>query len=396
MTIKFDGTVVPVKIWSDFAEEKALAQLHNVSALPWAFHHVAVMPDVHMGYGCPVGSVVALQHAISPSLVGVDIGCGMTAVKTSLNARDLPDNLAKIRSKIERDIPVGHYGHKDIQGRGLLVEKHNPELHGRIIRLYMNYMALTEKPEQNRSIEQLGTLGSGNHFIELCLDTDNSVWLMLHSGSRNIGKVLADYHIKKARTLTHNANLPDPDLAVFLEGTQDMAYYYHDLSWAQEYALLNREVMLELYKNVLRREFNQIKFADPISCHHNYVSKEIHFGEDVYVTRKGAISANVGQLGIIPGSMGAKSFIVKGLGNPESFNSASHGAGRRMSRGEARRTFTIDDLKAQTAGVECRKDEDVIDEAPGAYKDIDEVMANQKDLVEVVAQLKQVMCIKGN
>ncbi len=397
-TIKSDG--IPVKVWlnEETSEQDKLAfeQANNISRLPWAFHHVALMPDTHIGYGSPIGAVVALKHAISPCLVGVDIGCGMTAVKTNLNARDLPDNLLAIRHQVERDIPVGHNAHKDVNGRGRLIEKANPELHGKIIRLYMNYMALTEKPEENRSIAQLGTLGGGNHFIELCLDTDNAVWLMLHSGSRNIGKVLADFHINKAKSLIHNANLPDPDLAVFLQGTEEMAYYFNDLSWAQEYALLNREVMLELYKNALIRFLPQIQFFKPVSCHHNYVSKETHFGEEVFVTRKGAISAKSGELGIIPGSMGTKSFIVKGLGNPESFNSASHGAGRRMSRGEARRTFTMDDLKAQTAGVECRKDKDVIDEIPSAYKSIDAVMENQKDLVEVVAQLKQIMCIKGN
>jgi tRNA-splicing ligase RtcB len=396
MQMILDGKNVPIKIWSEEVEDEAKKQLHNVAALPWVFHHVAVMPDVHAGYGTTVGSVVALKDALSPSCVGVDIGCGMAAIKTSLKANQLPDNLKAIRAQIERDIPTGFNAHKDVSGRNRLIEKNNPDLNNRIIQLYMNYVGLTEKPNDNRSIEQLGTLGGGNHFIELCLDTEDNVWMMLHSGSRNIGKVLAEVHIAKAKEMAHNADLPDKDLAVFLAGTREMSYYYYDLSWAQEYALLNREVMLELYKNALKRFFPTITFGDVIACHHNYVAKEMHFGEEVYVTRKGAISAKAGELGIIPGSMGAKSFIVEGLGNPDSFTSASHGAGRRMSRGQARRSYDINDLIAQTAGVECRKDKDVIDEIPMAYKNIDEVMANQQDLVKIVTTLKQVLCVKGN
>jgi tRNA-splicing ligase RtcB (3'-phosphate/5'-hydroxy nucleic acid ligase) len=244
-------------------------------------------------------------------------------------------------------------------------------------------------------MHQMGTLGGGNHFLEVCLDTDQRVWVMLHSGSRGIGNELAQHHIAVARTLAHNAELPDPDLAVFLAGTPEMAAYRHDLYWAQDYARRNRAVMMRLVCDVLRAEFPQIAFEKPISCHHNYVSEENHFGEDVLVTRKGAIRAGRGELGIIPGSMGTGSYIVRGLGNPDSFESASHGAGRRMSRNKARKTFTTQDLAAQTSGVECRKDSGVVDEIPGAYKDIDTVMANQSDLVEVVAKLKQVVCIKG-
>jgi tRNA-splicing ligase RtcB len=248
---------------------------------------------------------------------------------------------------------------------------------------------------RGKALRQVGTLGGGNHFIELCLDTDNRVWLMLHSGSRNVGKTLAELHIERAKKLAHNAELPDRDLAVFIAGTPQMEAYRRDLFWAQRYALLNREVMLELYQDVLRRFYPRVEFGQAISCHHNYVSEEIHYGEEVLVTRKGAIFAGAGALGIIPGSMGTKSYIVRGKGNPESFQSASHGAGRRMSRSMAKRRFTAADLRAQTEGVECRKDSGVIDEIPGAYKDIDEVMANQAELVEVVAQLKQVLCVKG-
>ena len=251
------------------------------------------------------------------------------------------------------------------------------------------------KARADKAMHQMGTLGGGNHFLEVCLDTDQQVWVMLHSGSRGIGNELAQHHISVARKLAHNAELPDPDLAVFLAGTPEMAAYRHDLYWAQDYARRNRAVMLRLVCDVLRAEFPHIRFEEPISCHHNYVSEENHFGEDVLVTRKGAIRAGRGELGIIPGSMGTGSYIVRGLGNPDSFESASHGAGRRMSRNKARKTFTTQDLAAQTSGVECRKDSGVVDEIPGAYKDIDTVMANQSDLVEIVAKIKQVVCIKG-
>jgi len=384
---KIKGKKVDVRIWAPLheVESSALTQLRNVASLPWCFHHVAAMPDVHYGKGATVGSVIALKNAVSPAAVGVDIGCGMMAVKTNLSAEDLPDSLKTLRHSIERGIPVGFNRHKEpVKG----VDRLN--LWGRFKHLDKKVKSL-----RDTALVQCGTLGGGNHFIELCLDEAGTVWLMLHSGSRRIGMQLAEIHIKIAKKLAHNANLPDPDLAVFLAGTPAMNDYRRDLYWAQEYALENRKTMMRIYKEQMLRAFPHIKFDKPIQCHHNYVSEEVHYGEQVFVTRKGAIKAGNGDLGIIPGSMGASSYIVRGLGNPESFESASHGAGRRMSRGEAKRTFTVDDLKEQTKGVECRKDRSVVDEIPSAYKDIDQVMENQKDLVEVVAKLKQVMCIKG-
>ncbi len=373
--------MVPIKIWTDEVEESARKQLDNIAALPWAFKHIAVMPDVHWGMGATVGSVIAMKNAVSPAAVGVDIGCGMAALKTNLKASDLPDNLREIRHQIERDIPVGFNQHREADDHELLSEFKNltPEVHNL----------------EKKARLQLGTLGGGNHFIELCLDTEQAVWMMLHSGSRNIGKTLAEIHIKKAKTLAHNADLPDPDLAVFLSDTKEMEEYRHDLFWAQRYAFANRNRMLGLYLRALHRFFPQLMTELTITCHHNYVSEETHFGEDVIVTRKGAISAKSGEMGIIPGSMGARSFIVRGLGNADSFHSASHGAGRKMSRGAAKRAFTQTDLEAQTIGVECRKDDGVLDEIPSAYKDIQKVMDNQKDLVEIVAELKQVLCVKG-
>lgn len=392
------GTVVDVKLWTPIAEVEyeALTQLKNIAALPWVFRHVAVMPDVHYGKGATVGSVIAMRGAVSPAAVGVDIGCGMGAIKTNLMAHDLPDSLAAIRSKIEQDIPVGFNQHDDAVRRSKF-DVGGDRLMNDITALFNRFSGLSEKVQdlEGKARKQCGTLGGGNHFIELCLDTRDNVWMMLHSGSRNIGKTLAEHHMGIARRLIHNNALPDPDLAVFLSGTPEMDSYRRELFWAQEYAFLNRRVMFELYKNVMREFFPQVKFEAPILCHHNYVSEETHFGEELIVTRKGAIRAGAGELGIIPGSMGAKSFIVSGKGNEDSFCSASHGAGRRLSRGDAKCKYTIDDLKAQTVGVECRKDADVIDEIPGAYKDIEQVMRNQADLVEVVAELKQVLCVKG-
>lgn len=381
------GKNVPVKLWTpaEGVESEALDQLKNVAALPWVFKHVAVMPDCHSGKGCTIGSVIALQGAVSPATVGVDIGCGMSAVKTSLKASQLPDDLKPIRRAVERAIPVGFSEHRNpVKG----VDK---------LGLWKRFTDLNEKVKKlkGKALSQCGTLGGGNHFIELCIDLQQNVWLMLHSGSRNIGKTLAEIHISIAKRLTHNEELPDKDLAVFLAGTPEMVNYRHDLFWCQEYAMENRKVMLSLYKDVIRSFYPEVKFDEGIFCHHNYVAEEVHFGEQVFVTRKGAIRAGKGELGIIPGSMGTKSYIVEGLGNADSFESASHGAGRRMSRGKAKKLFTAKDLAEQTKGVECRKDDGVIDEIPSAYKDIDQVMENQKDLVKVVAQLKQVMCIKG-
>ncbi|WP_433934366.1 RtcB family protein [Sorangium cellulosum] len=381
------GRNVDIKMWTrpEEVEQVALEQLRNISALPWVFHHVAAMPDVHFGKGATVGSVIAMRDAVAPAAVGVDIGCGMGALRTNLKAADLPDDLKRIRSDIERAIPVGFAAHDA------------PPKEFANLPLWEEFSSLTPKVKGlfTKARCQLGTLGGGNHFIELCLDTEGGVWLMLHSGSRNIGKELAEIHIATAKKLAHNRDLPDRDLAVFLAGTPEMKAYRHDLFWAQRYARANREAMFHLAEGVLRRHFPQLEIQEAIYCHHNYVAEEHHFGEEVLVTRKGAIRAGKGELGIIPGSMGTRSYIVRGLGNPEAFESASHGAGRKMSRGEAKRRFTVKDLAAQTAGVECRKDGGVLDEIPAAYKPIERVMEDQRDLVEIVAELRQVMCVKG-
>ncbi|MEU4569270.1 RtcB family protein [Micromonospora sp. NPDC023956] len=392
------GTRAPVRVWTDpyAIEEQALRQLRNIGALPWV-EGVAVMPDVHFGKGATVGSVIAMRQAVSPAAVGVDIGCGMSAVRTSLTASDLPDDLAPLRSAIEATIPVG-FAKRDrmVDPRRVrgLEQRGWDDFWGRFDDLDRRVRQL-----KDRAQHQMGTLGGGNHFIEVCLeqggDDEGRVWLMLHSGSRNIGKELAERHMAVARGLPHNADLPDRDLAVFLAGTPEMDAYRRDLWWAQEYARRNRAVMLALLCDVLRAQLPQVRYDEPISCHHNYVSEETYDGVEVLVTRKGAIRAGAGDLGIIPGSMGTGSYIVRGRGNPDAYCSASHGAGRRMSRGQAKRTFTTEDLAAQTAGVECRKDPGVVDEIPGAYKDIVEVMAQQEDLVDVVAHLKQVVCVKG-
>jgi tRNA-splicing ligase RtcB len=411
------GKNVDVKLWTPIldVESSALDQLKNIAALPWAFHHVAVMADVHFGKGATVGSVIAMKNAVSPAAVGVDIGCGMGAIKTNLKAEDLPESLKELRLKIEELIPVGFNQHERSWDRiepytlsayptaGVVVHPRSASsntsfnLSKDFETLFDDFKNLDPyvKDLMGKAMKQVGTLGGGNHFIELCLDTTGVVWMVLHSGSRNIGKSLAEMHISKAKELVHNNGLPDRDLAVFLAGTPEMAAYKHDLFWAQRYAFINRRAMFEIYKGIIRSFFPHVAFDEPILCHHNYVSDEVHYGEDVVVTRKGAISARVGELGIIPGSMGTKSYIVRGKGNPESFNSASHGAGRRLSRGAAKRNFNLEDLAEQTAGVECRKDQGVLDEIPGAYKDIDVVMANQADLVEVVAEIKQVLCVKG-
>ena len=391
-TIK--GANVPIKIWAPVreVESQALDQLKRVAGLPWVAHHVAVMPDVHVGKGATVGSVVAMRGAVAPTAVGVDIGCGMAAVRTSIAAERLPDSLKKVRLAIEDAIPVGFSAHGQPAWRavGGAVADEADALMRRFPELDPKVQALTAK-----AARQLGTLGGGNHFIELCVDTADQVWLMLHSGSRNVGKELAEVHMARARKLQHNQALVDRDLAVFLAGTPEMDAYRRDLYWAQEYARINREIMLGLYQEVLRGFWPGITFADAVACHHNYVAEEVHYGESLFVTRKGAIRAGAGELGIIPGSMGTKSYIVRGRGNPEAFESASHGAGRRMSRGKAKSKYTIDDLREQTAGVECRKDSGVIDEIPAAYKPIDRVMEQQADLVEIVAELKQVLCVKG-
>lgn len=385
--VTLQGAVAPIKMWTPVheVEEQALSQLKNIAALPWVFKHVAVMPDVHFGKGATVGSVIAMKDAVSPAAVGVDIGCGMAAMKTNLKASDLPESLKGLRRSIEQAIPVGFNQNRD----ALPFVAERP--------LWKEFADLDPRVQnlQAKAMRQAGTLGGGNHFIEVCLDQDQGVWVMLHSGSRNIGNELAKIHIEVARGLIHNQSLPDRDLAVFLKGTKEMEAYRRDLFWAQRYAFLNREAMLDQMKTVMAAHFSEVTFEAPILCHHNYVSEEVHFGEEVLVTRKGAIRAGRGEWGIIPGSMGARSFIVQGKGNPESFESASHGAGRKMSRNAARKHFSVKDLETQTLGVECRKDEGVLDEIPGCYKDIEEVIRNQADLVDVRFELKQVLCVKG-
>ncbi|KND34373.1 RtcB family protein [Streptomyces anulatus] len=394
--VEVPGAKVPIRMWADPAsvEDVAMQQLRNVSTLPW-IKGLAVMPDVHFGKGATVGSVIAMQGAVCPAAVGVDIGCGMSAVKTSLTANDLPGDLSRLRSKIEQAIPVGRGMHGDAVDPG--------KLHGFPTSGWDDFwgrfggIADAVKFRQERATKQMGTLGSGNHFIEFCLDETGSVWLMLHSGSRNIGKELADFHIGQAQKLPHNQDLIDRDLAVFIAETPQMAAYRNDLFWAQEYAKFNRAIMMGLFQDVVRKEFKKarVTFDPVISCHHNYVAEERYEGMDLLVTRKGAIRAGSGDYGIIPGSMGTGSYIVKGLGNEKSFNSASHGAGRRMSRNAAKKRFSTKDLEEQTQGVECRKDSGVVDEIPGAYKPIEQVIDQQRDLVQVVAKLKQVVCVKG-
>lgn len=390
------GARVPIRMWADpsTVEGGAMEQLRNVSTLPW-IKGLAVMPDVHYGKGATVGSVIAMEGAVCPAAVGVDIGCGMSAVRTSLMANDLPGDLSRLRTRIEQAIPVGRGMHDDPVDPG--------RLHGYPTAGWGDFWARFEgvadtvRFRRGRAEKQMGTLGSGNHFVEVCTDTEDAVWLMLHSGSRNIGKELADHHIGVARKLPHNRDLIDRDLAVFVADTPQMAAYRHDLFWAQEYARHNRAVMMGLLQDVVRKEFRKAKpvFDPVISCHHNYVAEERYDGMDLLVTRKGAIRAGGGEYGIIPGSMGTGSFIVRGLGSPASFNSASHGAGRRMSRNAAKKRYSAQDLADQTRGVECRKDSGVVDEIPGAYKPIEQVMEQQRDLVAVVAQLEQVVCVKG-
>ncbi|MFD5267404.1 RtcB family protein [Streptomyces sp. NPDC058335] len=394
--VEMPGAKVPIRMWADptTVEDGALQQLRNVATLPW-IKGLAVMPDVHYGKGATVGSVIAMQGAVCPAAVGVDIGCGMSAVKTSLTANDLPGDLSRLRSKIEQAIPVGRGMHDSPVEPG--------RFHGLATGGWDGFwgrfdgVAEAVKFREERATKQMGTLGSGNHYIELLFDDEGSVWLTLHSGSRNIGKELAEFHIGVAQKLPHNQGLIDRDLAVFVSDTPQMAAYRNDLFWAQEYAKYNRTIMMALLKDVVSKEFKKAKptFGQEISCHHNYVAEERYEGMDLLVTRKGAIRAGSGEYGIIPGSMGTSSYIVKGLGNEKAFNSASHGAGRRMSRSAAKRRFTTKDLEEQTRGVECRKDSGVVDEIPGAYKPIEQVMDQQRDLVEVVAKLKQFICVKG-
>ena len=394
---------VPIKMWTRGVpvEDEARKQLANAARLPIVFKHIAAMPDVHLGIGATVGSVIPTLKAIIPAAVGVDIGCGMMAAKTTLRAEDLPDNLGPLRSAIERAVPHGSVPRN--RGRDTGSWENPPETVDQIwATLADEFDALCElhprlKNTNNR--KHLGTLGTGNHFIEVCLDEEGAVWFMLHSGSRGVGNAIGTHFIELAKkdAERHERNLPDQDLAYFEEGAQYFGNYVRAVSWAQKFAQRNREVMMTnlitTVRKVITKPFES--HVEAVNCHHNYVQQERHFGEDVFVTRKGAVSAKKGQLGIIPGSMGARSFIVRGLGNPESFDSCSHGAGRVMSRTKAKKLFTVEDQIKATEGVECRKDKDVIDEIPMAYKDIDAVMAAQRDLVEVVHTLKQVVCVKG-
>ncbi|ESQ14830.1 MAG: RtcB family protein [Thiohalocapsa sp. PB-PSB1] len=380
---------VPVKIYTDDVSENALQQLANVSQLPFIHHHVAAMPDVHWGMGATIGSVIPTVGAIVPAAVGVDIGCGMSAIRLSLTAEKLPDSLVKVRAAIEKVVPVGMAGHAE-----------DAWCNDGLARVAPGLQPILDKhPKINaRWQSQLGSLGGGNHFIELCLDEVDRVWVMLHSGSRGIGNRIGQYFIAKAQREMErwHIQLPDKNLAYLPEESELFEDYMQAVGWAQEYALENRRQMLRLILDALRRELPSHEVTDEaIECHHNYVAREYHYGKNLYLTRKGAIRARDGDLGIIPGSMGARSYIVRGKGVASAFCSCSHGAGRRMSRGEATRRFTRKDLEQQTEGVECRKDKGVIDEIPGAYKDIDTVMAHQSDLVDVVHRLKQVLTVKG-
>lgn len=392
------GKNVPIKLWTPVNELESgvIDQLRNVATLPWVYKQVCAMPDAHVGIGCCVGAVIAMKNAVSPSTVGVDLGCGIMAIKTSLTLDRIERKLKQLRAAIEETIPVGFNGHEtyvasDSSMVGLSISNDAKQLFSRFKELDPYVQKLLSKASV-----QCGTLGGGNHYLEICSGKgNNDIWLMLHSGSRNIGKELAEVHISKAKDLTHNRDLPDKALAVFLAGTPEMVAYRRDLTWAQEYAAINRRVMMRLLKNVMESFWPGVEYSDEVNCHHNYVAEEVHFGEQVLITRKGAIRAGLGEMGVIPGSMGTQSYIVRGLGNEESFQSASHGAGRRMSRGKAKERFTKEDAERQLDGVECKKDRSIFDELPGAYKNIEQVMANQSDLVEIIAEIKQVVCVKG-
>ncbi len=387
---------VPVKIYTDEIGSAAMQQLYNVAQLPFIHSHIAAMPDVHLGKGATIGSVIPTKGAIIPAAVGVDIGCGMNTIRLSIKGKDLPDNLRGLRLLIEEAIPVGFKMHNTDMARRSTISALNVGL-DRIFGKHKKIYSMQKKPYQTW-IRQIGTLGGGNHFIELCLDENDDVWVMLHSGSRGIGNAIGQYFIGLAKRDMgqHLVNLPDKDLAYFTEGARYFNDYVEAVEWAQDYAMANRREMMHLILNALKKKLPKFGVTkEAINCHHNYVSQEVHFGEKVFLTRKGAISAGMDELGIIPGSMGAKSFIVRGKGNPQSFCSCSHGAGRKMSRSAAKRQYSEEDVVQQTSGVECRKDKGIIDEIPAAYKDIDRVMSNQSDLVEVVHTLKQIVCVKG-
>lgn len=392
----------PIKAWIDGVpiEAQAEQQLQNIASLPFIFKHVAVMPDVHYGIGATVGSVIATEGAIVPAAVGVDIGCGMMAIETSLKATDLPDSLSDLRSAIERAVPHGVVTTpgRAIKGGWEIAPNSAVSRYRSLGERYEKLIAKHPKIDHKSPLSQMGTLGGGNHFIELCLDERDVVWLMLHSGSRGPGNLIGRYFIEKAKEemARHFIHLPDKDLSYLVEGSELFEDYCEALDWAQEYAMENRKQIAQMVLREMHQHLRPFQIGKhAVNCHHNYVNKERHFGADVLVTRKGAVRAREGDLGIIPGSMGTRSYIVRGKGNPESFCSCSHGAGRVMSRGEAKRRISLEDHARATAGVECRKDEAVLDESPAAYKDIDRVMVAQADLVDIVHTLRQVLCVKG-
>ena len=402
-TIEQQGQV-PIKAWTKGVpfEDAAIAQLNNIAQMSLVHSHIAVMPDVHMGKGATIGSVIPSVDVVIPAAVGVDIGCGMVATKTTLTASQLPDNLAAIRHAFEAAVPHGRTGRgRGARDRGAwhnipdVVAGEWQKLEKRFEKICAKHPAI----KNSNHVNHLGTMGTGNHFLELCLDENNAVWIMLHSGSRGVGNRIGTYFIELAKKEMerHQINLPDMDLAYLKEGSEYFDDYVEAVEWAQDFAAKNREIMMFNAIKALKKQipitFETAELA--VNCHHNYISREHHFGKDCFVTRKGAVRAQKGEMGIIPGSMGARSFIVRGLGNPDSFNSCSHGAGRVMSRTKAKKVFNIQDQIAATQGVECRKDAAVIDEIPHAYKDIEKVMAAQQDLVEVVHTLKQIVCVKG-
>ena len=400
-----EGGIVPVKVYTTDIEDKALEQLRKLSLMPFIHSHVAAMPDAHLGRGSTIGSVIPTSGAIIPAAVGVDLGCGMAAVRLDMSSHDLPENLRAIRRAIEKAVPHGRTAHGGRNDRGSWHDTPKEVLkHWRKIDIETqigHVLARHKKligPKTNTH-RHLGTLGTGNHFIELCLDEEDRVWVMLHSGSRGVGNRIGSYFIECAKHEMDRRGIrvPEANLSYLPEDSELYNDYVDALDWAQDYAAWNRRVMLEATLSAIQKALKRKAFVTEkaIQCHHNYVAKETHFGQEVLVTRKGAIRAGEGELGIIPGSMGAKSFIVRGKGNPESFCSCSHGAGRAMSRTAARKRFETSDLEAQTTGIECRKDDGVLDEIPSAYKDIDTVMANQADLVEVVHTLRQIVNVKG-
>jgi len=387
-----------IKLWTDFVpvDENSIQQLKNTANMPFIHHHIAAMPDVHFGLGATIGSVIPTVGAVIPAAVGVDIGCGMMAVRTSLEAHHLPDSLGQVRHSIERTVPVGFNCNKEVPedaGQCLNIDnvlsdlEHILLLHPKIAKKGINKAGL-----------QLGTLGGGNHFIEICLDEKDFVWVVLHSGSRGIGNQIGTYFIRQAKELMKRMHieLGDPNLSYLVEGDTIFNDYIFAMEAAQEYAAVNREVMMHRILQNLHFELPKFSIiGEAINCHHNYTTKEHHFGKNVWLTRKGAVNASVDQWGIIPGSMGAKSFIVQGKGCAESFNSCSHGAGRVMSRTQAKKELTLEQHAEDTKGVECRKDKEMLDESPRAYKSIDDVMKSQEDLVKIVHTLKQVVCVKG-